>query len=269
MELPFSDQPPLFRVVTFSEQNFYQATLLENRQFFRAGTFGNTDLFGGETFQSKSIFRRGTFSNQVLLRNINFFRRVCLCKKLILRKGNIPHCLLFLNSYFFRVATFLKKLALNSKYFFRRLPFHNMLFQKRYYTKVWEFFLVHLLLLKSRITNKVYLISGLHKVLWNYYFLSKPLFKGPYLLNAAMLFRKQLPFQNMQFFRTASFQQLTSFSQLHFLLIIQQLALLILEFLDHQIPGDLHIGFTHSKRQKVQVLGEFNKNISFSTKFQC
>ena len=48
----------------------------------------------------------------------------------------------------------------------------------------------------------------------------------------------------MLFFRTTNLQQLASFSQLHFLFIIQQLALLILEFLDLKIPGGLRIIFS-------------------------
>ena len=54
--------------------------------------------------------------------------------------------------------------------------------------------------------DKVYLISRLQNAPWNCYFLSKLLFQPIHTLSQELLF------QRMQFFRTANFKQLTSWS---------------------------------------------------------
>ena len=61
--------------------------------------------------------------------------------------------------------------------------------------------------------GKVYLISRLHNALWNCYFLSKLLFQSLYFLKfLTYTLSQELLFQKIQFFRTANFQQLTSWS---------------------------------------------------------
>ena len=61
--------------------------------------------------------------------------------------------------------------------------------------------------------GKVYLISRLHSAPWNCYFLSKLLFQSLYFLKfLTYTLSQELLFQRIQFFRTANFQQLTSWS---------------------------------------------------------
>ena len=61
--------------------------------------------------------------------------------------------------------------------------------------------------------DKVYLISRLQNALWNCYFLSKLLFQSLHFLKVlTCTLSQELLFQGMQFFRTANFQQLTSWS---------------------------------------------------------
>ena len=61
--------------------------------------------------------------------------------------------------------------------------------------------------------DKVYLISRLQNARWNCYFWSKQLFQSFYFLKVLTYTHSQeLLFQRMQFFRTANFQQLTSWS---------------------------------------------------------
>ena len=61
--------------------------------------------------------------------------------------------------------------------------------------------------------DKVYLSSRLPNALWNCYFLSKLLFQSLYYLKVfTYTLSQELLFQRMQFFRTAIFQQLISWS---------------------------------------------------------
>ena len=93
---------------------------------------------------------------------------------------------------------------------------------------------------QNRIIGKVCLISRLYKILWNYNFLSKLLFYSLYFLRTS-IFSKQL----YSFAKATFSQELicnSLFSQLQFLFITWQLALLILELLDLKMP----CGFTDS-----------------------
>ena len=135
--------------------------------------------------------------------------------------------------------------------------------------------------------DKVYLIIRLQNALWNCYFLSKLLFQSLDLLKLlTYILSQELLFKRMQFFRTANFQQLTSWS------------FYILKYLGggrgarvvHRVKyysGNLSIKYhdqnfyvktafsgqhwtekTIDECEKSFILGEFNKNINFSTKFQ-
>ena len=132
-----------FRTVTSSQQLlFFSKQLLfqgktsfgqpphENREFFRVVTFWNSYLFGRGIVQNKYIYRRATFSKQVLLHNINFFRKgkfwkkanfsVKQCSTLPTFSGELP----FQSSYFLK-RRYLNILFQKSYQFTAALPFHN------------------------------------------------------------------------------------------------------------------------------------------------
>ena len=102
-----------FRGVTFSQQLFFQnsfffrAKILQNSHFLRISSLWQllsaTAIFS--LFRIKISKKRVTFSKQVLLHNINFFRKGILWKKLIFQRSNILYYTLFLESYLFRAAT--------------------------------------------------------------------------------------------------------------------------------------------------------------------
>ena len=179
------------------------------------------------------MYRRVTFSKQVLLHSINFFRTATFWEKQILQKCNILHYLVCLESHFYRAATFSKDLTFHSCFLFQTSYFFRTYFYRRdtisqlYFFPQLHFLFISQQLCKldtnynkivgvlscvsiiaqSRIRDKVYLISSLHKVLQNCYFLSKLLFHrlfGPCFLKAAIPFLQKLRFQKM-FFKTANF----------------------------------------------------------------
>ena len=124
------------------------------------------------------MYRRVTFSKQVLLHSINFFRTATFWEKQILQKCNILHYLVCLESHFYRAATFSKDLTFHSCFLFQTSYFFRTYFYRRdtisqlYFfpqlhflfisqqlckldtnyvqrtIKLWEFFLVYLLLPK-------------------------------------------------------------------------------------------------------------------------
>ena len=141
-----------FAGVIFSEQLLFQSETpteppLENRKFFRVVTFWNSYLSGGG-IQKRYFFEAGTqhqmFQKSYISKKNEFFRKAI---------SRIIH--FFLESYLFRPATFSKDVIFSSSYLFRRDMFlqhafsEKLPFQYQLRTaKVWEFFLVYLLLLK-------------------------------------------------------------------------------------------------------------------------
>ena len=167
----------------FSEQSLICSShFFQNTYFLRIGGSLGQVLFEKLTFLAEKLFRINKFSVELLFRTRYFraaltFAEELLFQKANFRKSNIPHCLLFQNSYFLIVATFLKELTFlkdftfhsnyffQKSYFFRRdtisqlrffftatLPIYQLVVKWARYqsgtVKVWEFFLVYLLLLK-------------------------------------------------------------------------------------------------------------------------
>ena len=104
------------------------------------------------------------------------------------------------SSYLFRRATFLQHT------FSEELLFHSYASSSQ----------LHFLFIvaESRIIDKIYLITWLHKVLWNCYFLmklvfeqatfSEPLlFKDPYFFKAVIIFRKSYFFRNAVYWNSS------------------------------------------------------------------
>ena len=236
----------LFATVIFSEQLLFQGkhsteqTLLENRQFFRAGALRNTDLF------DRDLFRLKTFLEEILFRTRYFctnFQKSYFLEKANSSEKQYPALPTFSGSriayffYIFRRATFSQLRFLYTATF----PIYQLVIKSTRWlgtVKVGSSFLGIYYCSQSHVINKVYLIIWLHKVLWNCYFLMMLLFQSIYFLRSPNFSKQlytlsqELLFQQMLFFRTANLQQLTSFSQLHFPFIIQQLALLVLDFLN-------------------------------------
>ena len=156
-----------------------------------APTFLVEELLRIKIFTEKLLF----YLKKLIPCAINFFRRVTFWKKLIFQKSSIAHCLLFLESYFFRVATFAKDVTFHiapivseelffTTYFFRRdgiwqlrflstatVPINELVIRwARYQLRTVRVLSCVFIIAQSRIIDKVYLISWLHRVLWNYFF---------------------------------------------------------------------------------------------------
>ena len=180
---------------------------------------------------SEQLFlRQVPFLKQSLLHRSYFFRIAAFSERYL---KILLHSISFQNSYFLDNNTFLEKqysalptfsgkLLSQSSYFFKRSYFSQQLpFQKSYFFTTYFFkrdtisqlrFLstathpIYQLIIKSvrvlscvsiiadiRIIDKVYLISLLHKVLWNCSFLNKLVFQSLYFLRTPT-FSKQLYF---------------------------------------------------------------------------
>ena len=159
-------------------------------------------LLWAPTFLAEELLRIKIFTEKLLFHlkklipwAINFFRRVTFWKKLIFQKSSIAHCLLFLKSYFFRVATFAKDVTFHiapivseelffTTYFFRRdgiwqlrflstatVPIDELVIRWAWYQlRTARVLSCVFIIAQSRIIHKDYLISWLHRVLWNYFF---------------------------------------------------------------------------------------------------
>ena len=121
-----------FRVTTSTQQLlFWDSYFFRTAAFF---PFFRTVTFLQE-FQDKDIQKRANFLKQLLLHNMNFFRKDRFWKKLIFQKSNIPQ---YIPPFFWKAA-FLERLLLQKTLpsitatFSEELLFYNVLVQKTYY----------------------------------------------------------------------------------------------------------------------------------------
>ena len=110
-----------FRIAAFSDRNFCRETTPQEQEILQRS-------YLLEQISTEDIYRRATFSKQILLHNINFFKKARSWKKLLFQKSNILHYLLILESCLFN-AFFINHCLLFSKELF----FYNMPIQKSYY----------------------------------------------------------------------------------------------------------------------------------------
>ena len=205
----------MFRIFTFPERASTEQLLLKDRKFDRAIIsskqvlfwlrnlfrikISKEELLSWSTYPCRAFnfFRTATLSTKVLLQERFFFRTAIFWdKKLIFQKSNIPHHLLFHESYFFKISAIFFSGATFPFSCAAILPIYQLLIKWARYQlraiKAWEFFFMYILLFKRRIMEIiVFLISWLHKVLWNSYLLSELLFQSLYVLGT-VIFSKQL-----------------------------------------------------------------------------
>ena len=159
---------------------------------------------------AKDLFRT-KISTEALLFQIRYFctastisEELHFGKKRIFQKRNIPHYSLFWRATFLERLIFQKTLSSMAVKFSEELFFYNILFQKSYHftaTLSFHSYTSYLsvgievssvpitysqsvgvlsgisITAESRIIDKVYLISWLHKALWNCYFSTRLLFE--------------------------------------------------------------------------------------------
>ena len=128
-------------------ENSTEQPLLENRKFFTAVTFRDSYFFRRNCL-GLSYIKSASFSKQVLLHNINLFRKVTFWKKLIFQNIN------FRITYFswrpeFRATSFWKDATFYSSYLFRKATFLQHSFSEELlfhsYVSFWQ---LHFLFLR-------------------------------------------------------------------------------------------------------------------------
>ena len=146
-----------------------------------------------------------------------------------------PGQLLFQDGYFLKRPYFEQELLFQNSYFFTTYFFkRDAILQLRFlstsvsnevssisagYSKSLGILSCVYIIAQIRVIDRVHVVSRLHKVLWNCYFLGKLLFQSFFFLRSlpfqcSYTLSPELHFQKILFFRTANFQQLTSFLQL-------------------------------------------------------
>ena len=168
-------------------KDIYRRATFWSRYFYTATTISKQILFQQRYFFKKSYFFTRRYNNYIIIVLLvwyfifMFFRTVTFWKKLIFQKTNILHWLLVLVSSFFVVGktqlfmagTFSEGLLFKTCIFKRgttrfpfcsALPIYQLIIKWARYqfhvVKVWEFFLVFLLLLKVALLTKVIYLVG-------------------------------------------------------------------------------------------------------------